>query len=168
MAPPIAVLPTITTDMTHWAFNLTPSALRPPPKQTNRSPKIKSLTVVKNQGTDPLTCRLDFDYSKESLPTNRVLKEAEADRYVHLSVADLRFPDMKISDAGDFLAEIIWNGIKLNNETYYFFGHSNSQLKSRSCTLIRAHSNAQVEEAIMALGEFEKINTAAKRQYPDY
>ena len=161
--PPTTLIEKLTTDTTRWDFHISNSAFRPPPKQKDRPPRIKSLTVSKNERSDPPTCRLDFDYFKESLPTNRVLKAADAERYVHFSAQDLRFPDTKISDAGDFLAKVLWNGIKLNNETYYFFGHSNSQLKSRSCILIRARSNEDIDREIMALGEFEKINTAAKR-----
>lgn len=50
----------------------------------------------------------------------------------------------------------------INNVRYHFYGHSNSQLKSRSCFLLAA-SVADISTRVEALGDFSKMNTVGKK-----
>ncbi|KIM31880.1 hypothetical protein M408DRAFT_327280, partial [Serendipita vermifera MAFF 305830] len=53
-------------------------------------------------------------------------------------------------------------GLKLNGHQYWFYGHSNSQLRSRSCFLRRGGTEAELHQKILAMGEFGAIKNAAK------
>ncbi|KAJ6529211.1 RNA dependent RNA polymerase-domain-containing protein [Mycena capillaripes] len=51
----------------------------------------------------------------------------------------------------------------LNGIQYRFYHHSNSQLRSRSCFLREANSDAELDERIYRLGDFQRLMSAAKR-----
>ncbi|EMD32884.1 hypothetical protein CERSUDRAFT_142953, partial [Gelatoporia subvermispora B] len=54
-------------------------------------------------------------------------------------------------------------GLMLNGVQYRFYGHSNSQLRSRGCFLREANTDDELDEKIYSLGDFHRIMTAAKR-----
>ena len=62
----------------------------------------------------------------------------------------------------DCSQEILKRGIVFSGAIYRFLGHSNSQLKERTCTLMNA-SDEEIHELLAQFGKFSKIKTAAKR-----
>ena len=62
----------------------------------------------------------------------------------------------------DCSQEILKRGIAFSGAIYRFLGHSNSQLKERTCTLMNA-SDEEIYELLAQFGKFSKIKTAAKR-----
>lgn len=62
----------------------------------------------------------------------------------------------------DCSQEILKRGIVFSGAIYRFLGHSNSQLKERTCTLINA-SDEDIHELLAQFGKFSKIKTSAKR-----
>ena len=62
----------------------------------------------------------------------------------------------------DNAENILKRGIVFSGETYRFLGHSNSQLKEKTCFLMNA-SDEDIYELLARFGDFSKIKTAAKR-----
>ena len=62
----------------------------------------------------------------------------------------------------DASQEILKRGIVFSGEMYRFLGHSNSQLKEKTCFLMNA-SDEDIYELLALFGKFSKIKTAAKR-----
>ena len=62
----------------------------------------------------------------------------------------------------DCSQEILKRGIAFSGAIYRFLGHSNSQLKERTCTLMNA-SDEEIYELLAMFGKFSQIKTAAKR-----
>ncbi|KAJ5052606.1 hypothetical protein J3E74DRAFT_388204, partial [Bipolaris maydis] len=54
------------------------------------------------------------------------------------------------------------SGLTINGVTYNFFGHSNSQLKSRSCFLYAA-SKEEISIKVEAMGDFSKLKSVGKK-----
>lgn len=64
--------------------------------------------------------------------------------------------------AVEYIERFLNTGLVLNGTLYSFYGHSNSQLKSRSCYLL-AGSQEYVNGKVETLGDFKKIKTVAKK-----
>ncbi|THH29680.1 hypothetical protein EUX98_g4493 [Antrodiella citrinella] len=96
-------------------------------------------------------------------PNNRILQEDDLSEFVLVSFEQLRFPDTFPSVARDYMMRLFQNGLVLNGVQYRFYGHSNSQLRSRSCFMRRANTDQELDRRVYALGDFEKIKNAAKR-----
>ena len=62
----------------------------------------------------------------------------------------------------DFSESILKRNILFSGEIYRFLGHSNSQLKERTCFLLN-DSDEGIYELLAQFGEFSKIKTTAKR-----
>jgi hypothetical protein len=62
----------------------------------------------------------------------------------------------------DYITKLLKTGIVLNGVRYNFFGHSNSQSKSRSCFLYAATKDG-LSEKIEALGDFSKMKSVGRR-----
>ena len=62
----------------------------------------------------------------------------------------------------DCSQEILKRGIAFSGAIYRFLGHSNSQLKEKTCTLMNA-SDEEIYELLAQFGKFSQIKTAAKR-----
>jgi len=53
----------------------------------------------------------------------------------------VEFSDLRLSssrETGEYINDVLKAGITVNGHIYNFFGHSNSQLKSRSCYMYEA------------------------------
>jgi hypothetical protein len=91
------------------------------------------------------------------------------DRLIHFSFADFRLGQFEegswksftARETADYLVRLLKKGIVLNGALYSFYGHSSSQLKSRSCYLLRGSKN-EVAEFVESLGDFSKIKTVGK------
>lgn len=57
---------------------------------------------------------------------------------------------------------LLRSGVTINGVTYNFYGHSNSQLKSRSCFLLAA-PRPVIAKTVEDLGDFSKIKSVAKK-----
>ena len=65
-------------------------------------------------------------------------------------------------ESADYVTKLLQHGITINGVTYNFYGHSNSQLKSRTCFLFAA-SKEQIALKVDSLGDFSKIKSVAKK-----
>ncbi|KAJ6607939.1 RNA-directed RNA polymerase [Mycena sp. CBHHK59/15] len=62
-----------------------------------------------------------------------------------------------------YITRLMRAGLFLNGVQYRFYHHSNSQLRSRSCFLRQANSDAELDDRIYRLGEFTTLMNPAKR-----
>lgn len=104
-------------------------------------------------------------FQTQALPNNRAMSAAHAPRFLHLNVSALRFPNRRPSDTGDYISKILKAGIRINSVTYWFFGHSNSHLRARSCILMSAESAQEIYEMVTSMGNFQSIKTVAKCEF---
>ncbi|TFY74672.1 hypothetical protein EWM64_g9340, partial [Hericium alpestre] len=96
-------------------------------------------------------------------PSNRVVYADEKDKLILASFERLRFPDVKPSVSSDYVVRFFKAGLFLNGVQYRFYGHSNSQLRSRGCFLRQANSDEELDRRLYAMGDLEKIINIAKR-----
>ncbi|GMF81798.1 unnamed protein product [Aspergillus oryzae] len=145
----------------HWTYEV---RNLPKPQVANAGRWIKSLELVCNAKTR----KLELRFSK--LEPNRATKGRHLDHLMHLSFADFRLGQLQngswenftARETAEYLARLFKKGIMLNGVIYSFYGHSSSQLKSRSCYLLRG-SKDEVSKLVESLGDFSKINTVAKQ-----
>ncbi|KAF8877847.1 RNA dependent RNA polymerase-domain-containing protein [Gymnopilus junonius] len=71
----------------------------------------------------------------EQFPANRILNADDTDKFVLLSI----------------------------DRSFRFYGHSNSQLRGRSCFLREANSDKELDDRIYVMGDFGRIMNVAKR-----
>jgi hypothetical protein len=142
----------------------------PSASSANEQGMIKSVCVVSN------TVEQNILLCFERVSPNRAVASDPLDRFIIVSFADfrLRIPvpapgeDGNITkpatarESAEYIARLLRFGIKLNGVHYNFYGHSNSQLKSRSCVLFGG-SKAEIELKVNALGDFSKMKTIAKK-----
>ena len=136
----------------------------PKPETSNGARLIKSIELVSKLESSAIVLQLrDVDY-------NRALSGAPLDRFVHVSFPNFHLCELKqgqlqpmtARDSADYLVRFLKSGIDLNGVHYSFYGHSNSQLKSRSCFLL-AGSKQEVARKVESLGDFAKIASVAKK-----
>lgn len=103
------------------------------------------------------------------IPESRATSNIEPGHLIHIAVANFRLQDNRVTpqpatsrESADYLARFLKTGVTLNGTHYSFYGHSNSQLKSRSCFL-RKGSSEEVERVVERLGDFTKIKDVAKK-----
>ncbi|KAJ6529218.1 RNA dependent RNA polymerase-domain-containing protein, partial [Mycena capillaripes] len=142
-----------TKDDDSWRFTIPQGAFLPP--RNARDPllygKFIKFTAEK----------ITFDLLR--LPNNRILQTDDRSKFILLSFGDLRFPETPIKATGDYISRLLKAGLFLNGIQYRFYHHSNSQLRSRSCFLREANSDAELDERIYRLGDFQRLMSAAKR-----
>jgi hypothetical protein len=127
----------------------------PKPQTTNPAGVIKCVSIVSSAEKQHITLRF------QPAPV--------LDRFIMVSFSDFRlqWPATCADDAtgrenGDWITRMLIAGIKINDVSYNFFGHSNSQLKSRSCFLYAApkeHISAKIE----AMGDLSKLKSVGKK-----
>lgn len=138
---------------------------------TNTHELIKSISVVSDASKQLMTLK----FVKHS--ENRAIDSRFLDRYTVISFEKFRlqYPPPESEDLSkpshpqpaspkestDYIYRLLSSGITLNGTHYNFFGHSNSQLKTKSCFLY-AGSKEQISQLIDGLGDFTKIKTVAK------
>ena len=136
----------------------------PRPDTSNRARLIKSVELVSKPESQTIILRLrDVDY-------NRALSGRPLDCFVHASFPDFRLYEqregqaqpMTARESADYLVRFLKSGVDINGVHYSFYGHSNSQLKSRSCYLL-AGSRQEVSRKVENLGDFSKITSVAKK-----
>ncbi|KAF4628609.1 hypothetical protein G7Y89_g9545 [Cudoniella acicularis] len=153
-----------------WSYNI----LNLPKSSTTNSEKlIKSITVVSN------SVKQHIELGLQVISLNRAISSEPLDRFVLISFADFRLrvsqssTDGKSSDSSDtkpatarestdYIVKLLRSGITLNGIHYNFYGHSNSQLKSRTCFLYAAPKD-DISQKVESLGDFKKIKTVPKK-----
>lgn len=100
----------------------------------------------------------------EPIPSNRIIHNDDPQRFIVVSFAELRFPEpATLGTTKDYIRRFFDKGLTLNGTHYRFYGHSNSQLRGRSCFMREARTDAELDSRIYALGSFQSIMNVAKR-----
>jgi hypothetical protein len=144
----------------------------PRPSTINPQHLIKSIVFLANSKSQHVLLKL------QEISLNRGIIGDPLDRFVLISLADFRpripqpttngsnvSPDTRPAtarDCADYIVKVLRSGITLNGTHYNFYGHSNSQLKSRTCFLYAAPL-PEVSKKVEALGDFTKMKTVAKK-----
>lgn len=139
----------------------------PGPQVTNPVGLIKCVSVVSSSIKQQITLRFT------AAPSNRAIRDEVLDRLVLLSFADFRlqWPAITANETskpatgrqnGDWITRMLVTGIIINGVVYHFFGHSNSQLKSRSCFLYAA-SKEEIAAKVEAMGDLSKLKSVGKK-----
>jgi hypothetical protein len=154
----------IDPDETSWVYHV---ANLPRFHQTNAAGLVKCLSVTSSDAKQEISLRF------ESAPSNRVMPTEPLDKFLLISLADfrLRWPAKSPEhpprlatgrENGDYVTRLLTTGIKLNGTHYHFFGHSNSQLKSRSCFMLAA-SKEDISAKIEDMGDLSKLKSVGKK-----
>ena len=153
-----------------WSFSV-PSL--PKSATLNSSGLVKSVNVISDGSRQQIVLRLI------KAPNNRVIKTEPLDKFVSISFADFRLrhptgdPSAKSQDqitsvpatqkeSADYAVRLLQAGVIINGVQYNFFGHSNSQLKSRTCFLLAVPKD-EVAHRVEGLGDFSKMKSVAKK-----
>lgn len=165
------LLDRISLDDEKWEFHV---PRLPTAESTNKLKLIKMVSL----STKNSQHRLELRYGPVDM--NRAIQDVPLDRYLAVSLAEFRSlkgasPSSSTEGAADrviqpttyrecseYAVKILRTGISIQGVHYNFYGHSNSQLKSRTCYLCAA-SKEQIGQKIEALGDFTKMKTVAKK-----
>ncbi|ETI27931.1 hypothetical protein G647_00380 [Cladophialophora carrionii CBS 160.54] len=152
---------TISITDSAWRYNI-PNL--PKAETCHQAGRIKAVTLICSSSDQGIYLRWS------PTPKNRATREHRLEDLIQVSISDFR-PVYDTRDPSlpatpkqtvDYLTRFLTAGIIINDIRYSFFGHSNSQLKSRSCYLL-AGTKEEVGKKVEALGDFKKIKTVAKK-----
>ncbi|KAK0764238.1 hypothetical protein N5P37_003635 [Trichoderma harzianum] len=165
------LLDKISLDDTKWEFQI---PRLPTAEATNGLKLIKMVSL----STKNSQHRLELRYGPVDM--NRAIQDLPLDRYLVISLADFRslkgasssssaegttdkvIQPTTFRECSDYAVRLLRTGITIQGVHYNFYGHSNSQLKSRTCYLC-AVSKEQISQKVEALGDFTKMKTVAKK-----
>ncbi|KAL9044093.1 MAG: hypothetical protein Q9214_002747 [Letrouitia sp. 1 TL-2023] len=152
-----------------WSYNV-PNL--PKEATLNAAGLIKAISVVSDKSRQSITLRLNKYHAC------RAVDAIKLDSFVSLSFEKFRlhYPSLApssghpareaqpapLKESADYVVRLLRHGICLNGVQYHFYGHSNSQLKSKSCFLF-AGSQDEISRKVEALGEFSKLKSVAKK-----
>ncbi|EME78058.1 uncharacterized protein MYCFIDRAFT_145022 [Pseudocercospora fijiensis CIRAD86] len=139
----------------------------PSSSKTDHARLIKAITLVSNAHEQLISLHM------VPAPFNRVIKDDPLHQFLLLSVADFRLQitantkdgetqPAPARESAEYVARLLKTGVVLNGLAYHFFGHSNSQLKSRSCFLFAA-SKEVIKEKVEALADFSNMQSVGKK-----
>ncbi|CZR57842.1 related to NAM7-nonsense-mediated mRNA decay protein (RdRP) [Phialocephala subalpina] len=144
----------------------------PRPSTLNSQQLIKSITLVSNSVKQQIVLRLQVS------SLNRAISRDPLDRFISISFVDFRLrvpPPLTAAgeqgsgtkpatarESADYIVKLLRSGVTLNDVHYNFYGHSNSQLKSRTCILFAA-PKPDISKMVEGLGDFTKMKTVAKK-----
>ena len=154
----------IDPETTSWDYSV-PNL--PQAKQADSAGLVKCLSFTSTESKQEVVLRF------ETAPSNRVTRQEPLQKFLLLSLADfrLRWPakspehpsrSATSKENGAYTTRLLTTGITLNGTHYHFYGHSNSQLKSRSCFLYSA-SKEKIAAKIEAMGDLSKLKSVAKK-----
>ncbi|UKZ47230.1 hypothetical protein TrVGV298_001446 [Trichoderma virens] len=165
------LLDKISLDDEKWEFQV---ERLPTAEAANKLKLIKMVTL----STKNSQHRLDLRYGPVDM--NRAIQDVPLDRYLVVSLAEFRplkgagpsassegavdkvIQPTTFRECSDYAVRLLRAGITIQGVHYNFYGHSNSQLKSRTCYLCAA-SKEQIAQKVEALGDFTKMKTVAKK-----
>lgn len=154
----------VTLDDHEWAFAV-PDL--PAAAKLNASGLVKAVSLA-TKGTDQsITLKL------AAMEENRAIKGQPLDRFILLSLSEFRAPRSPVPETGgtrpttprectEYAVRMLRAGITVQGVHYNFFGHSNSQLKSRTC-LLYAAPKGDISLMVESLGDFSKMKTVGKK-----
>ncbi|KAF4956901.1 hypothetical protein FGADI_3504 [Fusarium gaditjirri] len=165
------LLPSLSLDDNVWDFQV-PGL--PSPSTLNRGNLIKAISLQ----TDLKECRHSMTLRVQPSTPNRATAEHPTDRLMLFSLEAFRplvfgaaakeqqpAPDLQPrtrQEVSDYSIRCLRVGIVLNGVHYNFYGHSNTQLKSRSCFLMAAPKE-EISRLIEGMGDFTKMKTVGKK-----
>ncbi|ROT42967.1 hypothetical protein SODALDRAFT_27691 [Sodiomyces alkalinus F11] len=167
---------TITLDDRVWDFQL-PNL--PSHSVLDKNNLVKTIVFTTNADKRRQEIRLRL----EPLGTNRAVTGEPPSRFLVVSALEFRPLHVPASVRGggatssgkevkgthpatarectEYLIRLLRAGVRVQGTHYNFYGHSNSQLKSRTCFLFAA-SRDEIAAKVAALGDFTGMKTAAK------
>ena len=145
----------------------------PSPQTLNKTNQIKAIVIKTDtkQHLHSITLKIN------PVDSNRAIDVDAIDKFLSVSLSDFkplvrssteendaatRFQPETPREVSDYSVRFLRTGITLQGIHYHFYGHSNSQLKSRSCVLF-AGTKDEISTKIEALGDFSRIKTVAKK-----
>ncbi len=139
-----------------WSYNV--------PDLRNPGGLVKSIDLHSDSTLQAITLKWT------RIPGNRATSNIDPDHLIHITAANFRLQDSSVTppqpatsrESTDYLVRFLKSGVTLNGTHYSFYGHSNSQLKSRACFLHKG-SLEEVDTSVESLGDFAKIKTVAKK-----
>lgn len=155
----------ISLDDHEWKFRV-PNLPSPPVLDQRRL--LKTVSLV-NSGR-----KQEIVLSLEPADDNRAIRADPLNKFLVVSLADFRHRPQSQDNARnglqpvtprectDYAIKLLRAGISLQGVHYNFYGHSNSQLKSRTCFLYAAPKE-EISRKVEALGDFAKMKTVAKK-----
>jgi hypothetical protein len=145
----------ISSNDTTWEYELpdVPTVNDKVPTESENFVILKFITL----SPDGIT----LSFNKQKL--NRILTLDRPSKFCSVSFAQFNLKEEGSNKTADYIEKFLIAGIKLNNNLYKCFGWSNSQLKSRCCLLYSFPPGKEPMEMLNALGEFNDINTVAKK-----
>ena len=145
----------ISSNDTTWEYEL-PDL---PSVDDNIPTESDSFIILKFIALNPDGITLSFNKQK----LNRILTIDRPSTFCSVSFAQFNLKEEGSNKTADYIEKFLLTGIKLNNNLYKCFGWSNSQLKSRSCLLYSFPPGKEPMKMLNAMGEFNDINTVAKK-----
>ncbi|GAB1319470.1 hypothetical protein MFIFM68171_09680 [Madurella fahalii] len=156
----------ISLDDHEWKFHV-PNLPSPPILDQRRL--VKTVSLVNS------TAKQEIVLSLEPAEDNRAIRGDPLNKFLVVSLADFRHrPQSKDPttryglqpstprECTDYAIKLLRAGISLQGVHYNFYGHSNSQLKSRTCFLYAA-TKEEISRKVESLGDFAKMKTVAKK-----
>ncbi|KAF1828997.1 RdRP-domain-containing protein [Decorospora gaudefroyi] len=139
----------------------------PHPHGTNAAALAKFVSVVSSPAKQSIQLRF------ANPPENRVTRGEDFSRLLLISFADFRLQwppsspegsprQATARETGDYITRLLVTGLVINGVAYHFFGHSNSQLKSRSCFMYAA-PKVDISAKIEAMGDLSKLKSVGKK-----
>ena len=156
-------------DDADWSYHV-PSL--PKGETANAAGLIKAIAVVSDKSKQ----FINLTFSTYS--PNRAVDAGELDSFVSISFEHFRLQYPAASsengepakegqpaparESAEYVVRLLRRGIVLNGVQYHFYGHSNSQLKTKSCFLY-AGRKEDVSRKVEALGDFSRLTSVAKK-----
>lgn len=140
----------------------------PPAPDLDRMRLVKTVSLVNTGG------RHEIALSLEAVEENRAIRADPLNKFVVVSLAEFRpqpqsqtmekkaLEPLTPRECVGYAIRLLKAGIFLQGVHYNFYGHSNSQLKSRTCFLYAA-SKEDICRKVESLGDLSKMKTVAKK-----
>ncbi|KAL8896256.1 MAG: hypothetical protein Q9192_003192 [Flavoplaca navasiana] len=146
----------------------------PPDSVTSAQNRIKSVSLVSDQSKQIMTLRL------EKHSPNRAIDSRCLHKYMSISFEKFRLQytaectssegsDNKVrpapaKESTDYIERPLQPGIRLNGICYYSYGHSNSQLKSKTCFMLAGTPKSAAQQ-LESLADFpsKSVTKSSKR-----
>ncbi|KAG5766517.1 hypothetical protein H9Q72_005445 [Fusarium xylarioides] len=165
------LLPSLSLDDIVWDFQV-PNL--PSPSNLKNGNLIKAIALQ----TDLKECKHSMILKVQPNTPNRATSKHPADQLMLFSLEAFKplvfgaaakeqqpAPDLQPrtrQEVSDYSIKCLRAGIILNGVHYNFYGHSNTQLKSRSCFLMAA-TKEEISRLIEDMGDFTKMKTVGKK-----
>lgn len=152
---------------TEWKYDV-PGL--PSPTKLNAQRCIKAIVLETKDGKHRISIRL------QTINSNRGISGEPLDKFTVFSISSFRSLILRGSggntlagnqpgtsrECADYVVRMLRSGIFIQGVHYNFYGHSNSQLKSRTCVLF-AGTKEEIGGKVNGLGDFSKMKTVQKK-----